>query len=231
MAFKMNPKSPALKSMSRYTTPQAIKPAVTSPAKQTASQKKNLPKDNVINKQFDLVQSRFPNHTVQRSKQNFGSYQVSSNESMGGSFEYTPGEKVEKLSSDSKAKKSPAKIRKANSTKNNNQPTAGVESKKTSKFMRKAGTLASGGGQDRNVTRSPAKQKVNRDDGVQVKEVPKVVGEEVKKATDFVGKEGKKAWGFLKRTVKKIGNVKLTPTKKEKIKKAKEKLEKLNKKQ
>jgi hypothetical protein len=130
-----------------------------------------------------------------------------------------------------KSSKSPAKIRKANSTKRNNQPTAGVESKKTSKFMRKAGTLASGGGQDRNVTRSPAKQKVNRDDGVQVKEVPKVVGEEVKKATDFVGKEGKKAWGFLKRTVKKIGNVKLTPTKKEKIKKAKEKLEKLNKKQ
>ena len=34
MAFKMNPKSPALKSMGRYATPQAIKPAVTSPAKQ-----------------------------------------------------------------------------------------------------------------------------------------------------------------------------------------------------
>jgi hypothetical protein len=86
-------------------------------------------------------------------------------------------------------------------------------------------------GKNEKSSNSPAKQKVNRDDGVQVKEVPKVVGEEVKKATDFVGKEGKKAWGFLKRTVKKIGNVKLTPTKKEKIKKAKEKLEKLNKKQ
>ncbi len=64
---------------------------------------KKDPKDNVINKQFDLVQSRFPNHTVQRSKRNFGSYQVSSNESMGGSFEYTPGKKVEKLSSDPEA--------------------------------------------------------------------------------------------------------------------------------
>ena len=64
---------------------------------------KKDPKDNVINKQFDLVQSRFPNHTVQRSKRKFGSYQVSSNESMGGSFEYTPGKKVEKLSSDPEA--------------------------------------------------------------------------------------------------------------------------------
>jgi len=64
---------------------------------------KKDPKDNVINKQFDLVQSRFPNHTVQRSKRNFGSYQVTSRENMGGSFEYTPGKKVEKLSSDSKA--------------------------------------------------------------------------------------------------------------------------------
>jgi hypothetical protein len=64
---------------------------------------KKDPKDNVINKQFDLVQSRFPNHTVQRSKRNFGSYQVSSNESMGGSFEYTPGKRVKKLSSNSKS--------------------------------------------------------------------------------------------------------------------------------
>jgi len=39
----MNPKSPCLKSTGHYATPQAIKPAVTSPAKQTASQKKNLP--------------------------------------------------------------------------------------------------------------------------------------------------------------------------------------------
>ena len=43
MAFKMNPKSPCLKSTGHYATPQAIKPAVTSPTKQTASQKKNLP--------------------------------------------------------------------------------------------------------------------------------------------------------------------------------------------
>jgi hypothetical protein len=41
--------------------------------------------------------------SVLRSKRNFGSYQVSSNESMGGSFEYTPGKRVKKLSSDSKS--------------------------------------------------------------------------------------------------------------------------------
>jgi hypothetical protein len=61
--------------------------------------------------------------------------------------------------------------------------------------------------------------------------VPKVVGEEVKKATDFVGKEAKKVSKWGKKLFKKIGNIKLTSTKKEKIKKAEEKLEKLNKKQ
>jgi hypothetical protein len=66
---------------------------------------KKDPKNNVINKQFDFVQSRFPNSTVERSKQNFGSYQVTSNENRGGSFEYTPGKRVEKLSSDSKSTK------------------------------------------------------------------------------------------------------------------------------
>lgn len=64
---------------------------------------KKDPKDNIINKQFDLVQSKFPNYTVERSKRNFGSYQVTSNENMGGSFEYTPGKRVKKLSSDSKS--------------------------------------------------------------------------------------------------------------------------------
>jgi len=57
---------------------------------------------------------------------------------------------------------SPAHIRKALSTKRNvgkepNKYNQGyVAPKKTSKFMRKAGTKASGGGQDRNVTKSPA---------------------------------------------------------------------------
>ncbi len=52
---------------------------------------------------------------------------------------------------------SPAKIRKANSTKRNtgkepNKYNQGyVAPKETSKFMRKAGTRASGGGQDRKV--------------------------------------------------------------------------------
>ena len=78
---------------------------------------------------------------------------------------------------------------------------------------------------------SPAKQKVNRDDGVQVKEVPAVVKEEAKKVGKFVGKEAKKVGKWFKKITKKVGNVKLTPTKKEKIKKAEEKLEKLNKKQ
>ena len=252
MAFKMNPKSPALKSMGRYATPQAIKPAVTSPAKQTASQKKNLPEaivkaiaakspakqmgvdagETAAFEKSKAIEER-ADAKMQKAKGNKNRQaQIIKNTRKKQAAQVPKAKKkAEQKGYKKLPAKSPAKIRKANSTKRNNQPTAGVESKKTSKFMRKAGTLASGGGQDRNVTRSPAKQKVNRDDGVQVKEVPKVVGEEVKKATDFVGKEGKKAWGFLKRTVKKIGNVKLTPTKKEKIKKAKEKLEKLNKKQ
>jgi len=43
MAFKMNPKSPTLKSVGRYAAPRGIQQAAASPAKQTASQKKNLP--------------------------------------------------------------------------------------------------------------------------------------------------------------------------------------------
>ena len=78
------------------------------------------------------------------------------------------------------------------------------------------------------AAKSPAKQaKVNRDDGVQVKEVPKVVGEEVEKATKFVGKEAKKVSKWGKKLFKKIGNIKLTKTKKEKLKKAEEKVSKL----
>tara|TARA_R110002050_G_scaffold171585_2_gene303675 strand:- start:11 stop:412 length:402 start_codon:yes stop_codon:yes gene_type:complete len=127
MAFKMNPKSPCLKSTGHYATPQAIKPAVTSPAKQTASQKKNLPE--VIVKAI--------------------------------------------------------------------------------------------------AAKSPAKQKVNKDDGIQVKEVPKVVSEEVEKATKFVGKEAKKVGKWGKKLFKKIGNIKLTKTTKEKLEKAEEKVSKL----
>ena len=74
---------------------------------------------------------------------------------------------------------------------------------------------------------SPAKQKVNRNDGVQVKEVPKVVGEEVEKATKFVGKEAKKVSKWGKKLFKKIGNIKLTKTKKEKLEKDEKKVNKL----
>jgi len=51
--------------------------------------------------------------------------------------------------------KTPFQIRKANSAKRNKPKKSGeegyVKPKKTNKFMRKAGTLASGGGQDRKV--------------------------------------------------------------------------------
>jgi len=46
----------------------------------------------------------------------------------------------------------PVKIRKAAGRRKNAREAAEVEVKKTSKFMRKAGSRASGGGQDRNVT-------------------------------------------------------------------------------
>jgi len=76
--------------------------------------------------------------------------------------------------------------------------------------------------------KSVAKQaKVNREDGVQVKEVPAVVGEEVKKAGKFVGKEAKKVGKFFKKLAKKVGNTTLTKTKKQKIKKKEEQLKKL----
>tara|TARA_R100000935_G_scaffold57414_1_gene91310 strand:- start:143 stop:607 length:465 start_codon:yes stop_codon:yes gene_type:complete len=73
---------------------------------------------------------------------------------------------------------------------------------------------------------SPAKQ-VNRDDGVQVDEVPAVVGEEVKKAAKFVKKKGKRIGKWFKKQIKKVGDVTLTKTKKEKIEKQKKKLKDL----
>tara|TARA_R110001632_G_scaffold26942_4_gene72526 strand:- start:5565 stop:6191 length:627 start_codon:yes stop_codon:yes gene_type:complete len=127
MAFKMNPKSPCLKSTGHYATPQAIKPAVTSPTKQTSSQKKNLPEAIV-------------------------------------------------------------------------------------KAI---------------AAKSPAKQKVNKDDGIQVKEVPAVVKEEAQKAGKFVGKEAKKVGKWFKKITKKVGDIDLTKTKDEKIEKAQKKLDKL----
>ena len=52
----------------------------------------------------------------------------------------------------------------------------------------------------------PKKSKVNRADGIQVKEVPKVVGEELGKATKFVGKHLGKAAKWLGGKSKEIGN-------------------------
>jgi predicted sugar kinase len=88
--------------------------------------------------------------------------------------------------------------------------------------LKSAGRYAAPKGIQQAVT-SPAKQKVNREDGVQVKEVPRVVEEEVKKAGKFVGKEAKKVGKWFK----KLGNISLTKTKKEKLKKAEEKVAKL----
>lgn len=53
----------------------------------------------------------------------------------------------------------------------------------------------------------PKKSKVNRADGIQVKEVPKVVGEELGKATKFVGKHIGKAAKWLGGKSKDLGNV------------------------
>ncbi len=71
-----------------------------------------------------------------------------------------PGKKKEEQGS---CAKSPAKIRKALSTKVTKAKQPGdegyVKPKETSKFMRKAGTHASGGGQDRDIKiKSPAKR-------------------------------------------------------------------------
>ena len=73
---------------------------------------------------------------------------------------------------------------------------------------------------------SPLKQ-VNREDGVQVNEVPAVVGEEVKKAGKFVKKKGKRIGKFFKKLVKKAGDITLTKTKKQKIEKQEKKLKDL----
>lgn len=65
--------------------------------------------------------------------------------------------------------------------------------------------------------KSPVKQKVNREDGVQVKEVPRVVGEEVGKATKFVGKEAKKVGKWFNKITKKIGNATIKKSDKQKL--------------
>lgn len=76
---------------------------------------------------------------------------------------------------------------------------------------------------------SPLKQ-VNREDGVQVKEVPAVVGEEVKKAGKFVKGEIGKVGAWIKRTAKKAGNVTIKKSDKQKLKDLQEKVAKKNKK-
>jgi hypothetical protein len=82
------------------------------------------------------------------------------------------------------------------------------------------------------AAKSPAKQaKVNRDDGVQIKEVPAVVKEEVKKVSKKIGKKAKKIGKFFKKVVKKVGNTTVTKTKQEKYDKAKAAFTKLQKKQ
>lgn len=58
----------------------------------------------------------------------------------------------------------------------------------------------------KSVGGKPKKSKVNREDGIQVKEVPKVVGEELGKATKFVGKHIGKAAKWLGGKTKEIGN-------------------------
>ena len=176
MAFKMNPKSPALKSMGRYATPQAIKPAVTSPAKQMgvdAGETAAFEKSKAIEERAD------------------------------------------------------AKMQKAKGNKNRQAQIIKNTRKKQAAQVPKAKKKAEQKGYKKLPAKSPAKQKVNRDDGVQVKEVPKVVGEEVEKATKFVGKEAKKVSKWGKKLFKKIGNIKLTKTKKEKLEKAEEKVSKL----
>ena len=215
MAFKMNPKSPALKSMGRYATPQAIKPAVTSPAKQTASQRKNLPE--VIVK---AIAAKSPAKQVGKDAGDTAAFEKSK------AIELRMEKKMEKATGN---KKKQARI--ANRT---NKKMA----RKVPRAKRRAdnkgydmenfdGTTTRLKGKNEKSSNSPAKQKVNRDDGVQVKEVPKVVGEEVEKATKFVGKEAKKVSKWGKKLFKKIGNIKLTKTKKEKLKKAEEKVSKL----
>jgi hypothetical protein len=97
-------------------------------------------------------------------------------------------------------------------------------SKSARKHYAENAQAANKGGYGNKEKGSPAKQKkVNRADGVQVKEVPKVVKEEV-------GKAKKKVGNFIKKVGKKVGNITLTKTKKEKIKKAQEKLKKLKRK-
>ena len=323
MAFKMNPKSPALKSMSRYATPQAIKPAVTSPAKQTASQKKNLPEAIVkaiaakspakqvgkdagetaafekskaielrMEKKMEKAtgnkkkQARIANRTNKKMARKVPRAKRRA-DNKGYDMENFDGTTTRLKGKNEKSSKSPAK-QKNNTAKRKAEgvdPTkwvAGstvnlVPSKKTlatrkitkpnnavkkvvkkvvkkavkKKVLKPTPFPTSSFGEDANFptppenkkkkpakknpnnrlgvhsVTSPAKQKVNRNDGVQVKEVPKVVGEEVKKATDFVGKEAKKVSKWGKKLFKKIGNIKLTKTKKEKLKKAEEKVSKL----
>jgi len=73
--------------------------------KKAKAKPKKDPKKNAINAQFDYVQKKFPNKIVQRDRQKFGSYRISSKEPSGASFGYTPGNQVTKLSSEPKESK------------------------------------------------------------------------------------------------------------------------------
>ena len=195
-----------------------------SPAKQTAKQKANLPKQIV-----DAIAAKQGKSPV---KQKAGYVKHKTLTVKGKPLEYNPKFDPKKLITDqseardkkSLKKKSPAKKMNKGMKYDIKEASNQSLSKSARKHYAENAQAANKGGYGNKEKGSPAKQKkVNRADGVQVKEVPKVVKEEV-------GKAKKKVGNFIKKVGKKVGNITLTKTKKEKIKKAQEKLKKLKRK-
>lgn len=195
MAFKMAPKSPTLKATGKFA----------SAAKQKAA-------GDLLNKQKEKsTAGNFEPAGEQRAAATWKQQMYPFGKDGLGRADYNSGvkgkmgSKLRKAEYDARGwaydetiskaslKKPKKKVKKAE---NHKSKMVGVKTTKPSTQL--AATKPVGG--------KPKKSKVNRADGIQVKEVPKVVGEELGKATKFVGKHLGKAAKWLGGKSKEIGN-------------------------
>lgn len=196
MAFKMAPKSPTLKATGKFA----------SAAKQTAAgDLLNKQKEKSTAGNFEPAGEQRAAPTWRQQMYPFGKdglgradYNSGVKGAMGSKLrkdEYDArGWAYDETISKASLKEPKKKVKKVEDL---SSKMAGVKTTGT-KSTQLAATKPVGG--------KPKKSKVNRADGIQVKEVPKVVGEELGKATKFVGKHLGKAAKWLGGKSKEIGN-------------------------
>tara|TARA_R110002124_G_scaffold96156_1_gene240563 strand:+ start:1936 stop:2751 length:816 start_codon:yes stop_codon:yes gene_type:complete len=214
MAFKMAPKSPTLMATGKFS----------SVAKQKAAgdklTKNKLPKKGegfgVLKPKEKSTAGNFEPAGKQKDfipwnlRQDAGLGGVGSQSGVKGAM----GSKLRKAEYDAKGWAYDETISKASTKKR-----AKVKKVETGKMAGADVTSKPVGGKlaaTKPVGGKPKKSKVNRADGIQVKEVPKVVGEELGKATKYVGKHLGKAAKWLSGKSKEAGNTTIVKPKNKK---------------